>query len=151
MFNKCRYDDIFCSINSSKEWIIYLTPIAVNCHAIILLSWLRPLVVSSRFELMFVVRLAVLISMLRGSGIYDNRRDDGSGLVITWAALVLSYRCVTTLPFILVIVIVPAISINHTLSSLAKSAHFIWLILNNARWIRKVLYGMPLEGICRML
>jgi hypothetical protein len=59
-----------------------------------------------------------------------------------------SDRCVSTM----FVIVVSAIAINHhTVSCLAKSTHFIWLILNNTWGIREVLHWMPLESISWVL
>lgn len=139
---------ISCSINSSKEWIVDVTHVAVACHAvIIILSRLRPLVASSGFKL-FIVRSVVLVSLMRRSRINDDRWSGASMLEIVRATIILSDWGVPALSLVLVnMIVVSAVSVQYTLSGLPMTAHFIRLILNNARWIREVLYRMPLEGI----
>jgi hypothetical protein len=67
-------------------------------------------------------------------------------LVIARATLILSNRRVWSL----ILVIVSAVPINYALSGMAsapETAHFVRLILNDARGVREVLHGVPLEGI----
>jgi hypothetical protein len=132
-----------------------MAPIAVPSHAVILQSRLSPLDAPPRFELLFIIWLVVLVSLISGRRINNNRWSSDSILVITGATLILTDRGVTTTLSVIVqiVIVVSTVPIYRTLSVIAHpiSTHFIRLILNNARWVREVLDRVPLEGVGRVL
>ena len=96
-----------------------------------------------------------MISLMRGGRVSNHGWGPDtytSHFIVSRATLVLIEWSIDSLSLIVAGMIVSAVSINHALSCLpTNSTHFIWLILNNAWGVWKILHWMPLEGVGWML